>query len=645
MDGVLSLARGAAFASTAAFDGFCWALALSGGRLDAGMRSRFNATASIAVSVGFVLGALLLPVRTGAILDKPLFAVSSSDVLFVVMNTRFGRAQVAALGLLLLAYAGLRLLHRPGFAAVLGVLSVIVGLLSSHSAAGGTSTDLVFNVMHVAAATLWFGGLPALVIAVARQENERPGSSWTLLSGFSAIALPLMLVIVATGIFLAIENVGAWPGLVATEYGWLLIGKIACIAAVLICASVIRQRLLPALKRSGATRLLSAFLRTELGFAFLVVLLAGGLSQAIPAKHVEIVWPLWFRLDPAVAWRTVPGSYVLIAGGCIAVLMGGAAAFVFGRSGRWRWATIAASIGLGVGAAVALRGLAVPAYPSTYAEVPVAYDATAIAGGQEVFSANCAGCHGRRGRGDGPLAKGMTPPPADLTAPHTRDHTMGDMYWWVSQGYPSSPMPGFADSLSEVDRWRVVEYVMGLSLGYEARVLGPEISARQPWLHAIDFPICNSGEVEAQLNDRSSGRSKIVSIVRDSSGVQRLEQLARHVQEFEGAGGTVVAVLPSPPEQLSITPSRLGNLCAVVDTDHRIAASWNLYRRTMANPDFDDKDPPPSIMEFLVDRFAFVRARWRSDEVEGLAQPSQLIGAVVQLQAEPEINKRGVHDH
>ena len=36
--------------------------------------------------------------------------------------------------------------------------------------------------------------------------------------------------------------------------------------------------------------------------------------------------------------------------------------------------------------------------------------------GQEDYTALCAGCHGSGGRGDGPLASGLSTPPADLTA-------------------------------------------------------------------------------------------------------------------------------------------------------------------------------------------------------------------------------------
>src|SRR4051794_5762629 len=40
--------------------------------------------------------------------------------------------------------------------------------------------------------------------------------------------------------------------------------------------------------------------------------------------------------------------------------------------------------------------------------------APSVARGAEVYQANCASCHGGAGMGDGPLARGLEPKPADL---------------------------------------------------------------------------------------------------------------------------------------------------------------------------------------------------------------------------------------
>jgi putative copper export protein len=46
-----------------------------------------------------------------------------------------------------------------------------------------------------------------------------------------------MVGVLATGVALATIHVERWPPLLGTRYGYLLLGKIACIAAVLVLAA------------------------------------------------------------------------------------------------------------------------------------------------------------------------------------------------------------------------------------------------------------------------------------------------------------------------------------------------------------------------------------------------------------------------
>lgn len=93
---------------------------------------------------------------------------------------------------------------------------------------------------------------------------------------------------------------------------------------------------------------------------------------------------------------------------------------------------------------------------------PIPMSAASVAAGEKAFQANCVACHGASGRGDGPMAQILNPPPADLTASHVDTHTDGDIYGWVKNGYPGSAMPGFSDKLSETEMWQLVNYVRSL---------------------------------------------------------------------------------------------------------------------------------------------------------------------------------------
>ena len=88
-----------------------------------------------------------------------------------------------------------------------------------------------------------------------------------------------------------------------------------------------------------------------------------------------------------------------------------------------------------------------------------------LARGAEVFRANCASCHGELGRGDGPLAHGMTPEPADLSdAGALRDQSPLDYFRRISIGVVGTAMPAFETRLSAEDRWAVALYASVLRL-------------------------------------------------------------------------------------------------------------------------------------------------------------------------------------
>ncbi len=79
--------------------------------------------------------------------------------------------------------------------------------------------------------------------------------------------------------------------------------------------------------------------------------------------------------------------------------------------------------------------------------------------GAEVYRRECAGCHGATGRGDGPLAAGLDPPPADLTDfRELADRSPLDFYHKVTIGVAGTAMPAYETRLSAEDRWAVAVY-------------------------------------------------------------------------------------------------------------------------------------------------------------------------------------------
>jgi high-affinity iron transporter len=96
-------------------------------------------------------------------------------------------------------------------------------------------------------------------------------------------------------------------------------------------------------------------------------------------------------------------------------------------------------------------------------EIPA--EAPSMARGEEVYRSNCAGCHGNRGHGDGPLARSLNPKPARLSDPEAlRDQSPLDFYRKISIGVVGTAMPAFESRLSPQDRWAAAVYASLLRL-------------------------------------------------------------------------------------------------------------------------------------------------------------------------------------
>lgn len=92
-------------------------------------------------------------------------------------------------------------------------------------------------------------------------------------------------------------------------------------------------------------------------------------------------------------------------------------------------------------------------------ENPFRNQASSIAAGSVIYEQNCVVCHGEEGRGDGPLADSLSPRPVDLRE-HTADHTESVLYQFISRGVQGTAMPAFEESLSDEERWHVLNFIV-----------------------------------------------------------------------------------------------------------------------------------------------------------------------------------------
>ena len=95
------------------------------------------------------------------------------------------------------------------------------------------------------------------------------------------------------------------------------------------------------------------------------------------------------------------------------------------------------------------RSLASNPFPPTTASVQV---------GQRLYAERCASCHGPSGRGNGPLATGLRPPPADLVM-HVPLHADRDLFQTIHDGIAGTAMAPFGGQMTEEEIWHTINYL------------------------------------------------------------------------------------------------------------------------------------------------------------------------------------------
>jgi mono/diheme cytochrome c family protein len=92
---------------------------------------------------------------------------------------------------------------------------------------------------------------------------------------------------------------------------------------------------------------------------------------------------------------------------------------------------------------------------------PVPSNQESLSGGEQLFTDNCVLCHGEKGMGDGPGAKTIKVKPANFTDPKLQaSETDGALFWKMTNG--RGPMPSWRDTLSDQERWQLVDYIRKL---------------------------------------------------------------------------------------------------------------------------------------------------------------------------------------
>ena len=92
---------------------------------------------------------------------------------------------------------------------------------------------------------------------------------------------------------------------------------------------------------------------------------------------------------------------------------------------------------------------------------PLPEDPSHVAAGRAIYDEQCASCHGGDGKSLVAAAADLPVRPTDRTGYLMESMRDGEIYWVVTHGVPGA-MPAFHGSLSDEQRWRIVQYVREL---------------------------------------------------------------------------------------------------------------------------------------------------------------------------------------
>lgn len=292
--------------------------------------SRWLLFAGLLTAVGaaffrFAVGPVPLRVMLGAFL---LVFLGVSGLLHdVPLSSRFGGtmavvALVAAFGAVFASIAPMYPVLEP---VVFGLAFVLLPgpSIAGHALDRGRSPlEVVADVVHVAAASVWLGGLVALGLSL-----RTAGDHTATVRRFSNIALVSVAVLAATGVIRALAELDRVSQLWTTGYGRALIVKTLLLGALVVLGWINRYRLVPRMRVEGLRRNIAAELMLLAGLVVAVALLTDlrpGRDRAaaaaavtgpppLPAKGMVVQAQEAGNLAVALAVRA-PGEEVTVLG-------------------------------------------------------------------------------------------------------------------------------------------------------------------------------------------------------------------------------------------------------------------------------------------------------------------------------------------
>jgi putative copper resistance protein D len=282
-------------------------------RVAALVRARLATLEWMALAVTVLSGAAWLVQQAEQMSELSLAAVLSQGVVWTVLSeTDFGYAwmvRLALAGLLAAILPCLRPLRRGRSsrmrAAAVAVSAGLVGTLAwaGHAAAGSGvegAIHLAADILHLVAAAAWFGSLIPLVLLLLAARRDNADASLAIARAavlrFSPLGIASVGTLVVTGLVNTWVLAGSVPALAGTDYGHLLVIKVALFLVMLSFGAVNRLWLTPRLMQApsvpAAAQALRQIVRNSLieaGLGTIIIVIVGLLGTLPPGLQDQAI--------------------------------------------------------------------------------------------------------------------------------------------------------------------------------------------------------------------------------------------------------------------------------------------------------------------------------------------------------------------
>jgi copper transport protein len=234
---------------------------------------------AIWLQVPYSLGTGLFDVRVGDLRD--------------VLGSTFGAVMLVRIGVLCAAALLLRpLLTGKGesktdlaLLGVLGVAALATWPLTGHPTASPVAgVSVVIDAIHLAAMSVWLGGLVMLGGFLLRRANERELSA--ILPIWSRWAATAVTALILAGVVQALIEVASLDGLVNSTYGRLILVKVA-LAGLVLGVAWFSRRLVRSKQAEAEPRGLRRIVGVELAITAVVLGVTAALVQIAPPRTAE----------------------------------------------------------------------------------------------------------------------------------------------------------------------------------------------------------------------------------------------------------------------------------------------------------------------------------------------------------------------